>query len=169
MARHVGTCTQPTVDILTRYERQIIRRMVWHDSICRILQQRGCIQREQVESVKQIQVKGEKARAILEMVVHRFDELFRHFHDALIITKQTELAVILDPWKTPDYIRIGLLHTTRFGDCKICVSKQACIINLPCGHLTSCPDCSKYLDDATPERCVICRQQVYMKVTARPC
>ena len=39
--------------------------------------------------------------------------------------------------------------------CKICLDKEAVVAFLPCGHLTSCVDCSKSL-----RKCAICRKVI---------
>ena len=45
--------------------------------------------------------------------------------------------------------------------CKICLEKEACIVFLPCGHLTTCAMCAPSLD-----KCPLCRSKIEALVRA---
>ena len=45
--------------------------------------------------------------------------------------------------------------------CKICLEKEACIVFLPCGHLTTCVMCAPSLD-----KCPLCRSKIEALVRA---
>ncbi|KAH9495556.1 E3 ubiquitin-protein ligase mib2 [Bulinus truncatus] len=47
-------------------------------------------------------------------------------------------------------------HTkTSQPQCKICLTRDACVAFVPCGHLVSCPQCAEGLD-----KCPICRSDI---------
>lgn len=44
------------------------------------------------------------------------------------------------------------------NSCKICMDKELCTVNLPCGHLCFCIQCSyKYINDNKDDKCPICQ------------
>ncbi|KAK3605804.1 hypothetical protein CHS0354_002421 [Potamilus streckersoni] len=45
--------------------------------------------------------------------------------------------------------------------CKTCLQEQACIVFLPCGHLSACPVCSQKL-----QNCDICQQHIKATIRA---
>ncbi|WAR08056.1 BIRC8-like protein [Mya arenaria] len=64
-----------------------------------------------------------------------------------------------------DDLQSLMLENERLKDllnCKICLDRRANIVYLPCGHIFSCPQCSRALD-----RCPICRSAINGLVKAK--
>ena len=46
-------------------------------------------------------------------------------------------------------------HINDSLECKVCLTNRACVMMIPCAHMSTCEDCSKKLDN-----CPICRKKI---------
>lgn len=57
-----------------------------------------------------------------------------------------------------------LLLTSRPSECSVCLVAISDVVNVPCGHIVSCVNCSNAMVDRKVSNCPICRSHVSTRV-----